>query len=315
MSTSTAPQPVSAGPDLAQTIARLCGAASFEISVHEIEDVERAGPQLPAGTPVSITWLPKDSTDQRVAMAARLRAGGHEPIPHVGARHIASEHDLGELLARLQGEADVRRVFVIAGDLAAPRGPFASALDVLRSEAFTRSGIRAWGVATYPEGHPKIGDEQLAEALRAKADWAAQTGAEAFAITQLCFDAAPILRHVSWLRDQGYALPVRLGLAGPASLTTLMKFAARCGVGASARAIASRGASLARLLVEAGPDPVIRDLAVGLDADRSGPIDLHFFPFGGFARTVRWVRAAAEGRFKLASSASGFEILPETVRR
>ena len=307
MSGSPAAQPVAVS-ELSATIARLAETASFEMSVREAEDLERTGPVLPPGTEVTITWLPKDETGGRVATVARLRALGLEPVPHLAARYLASEQDLGDLLARLRGEADVRKVFVIAGDLSEPRGAFGSALDLLKSEAFARSGIKAWGVASYPEGHPKIADELLAQAFRDKLEWAAQSGAEVFAVTQLCFDAPPILQHLARLRRQGHDLPIRVGLAGPASLTTLMKFAARCGVGASARAIASRGASLARLIVEAGPDPVIRDLATTLGSE-SEPVGLHFFPFGGFARTVRWVRAVAEGRFKIPSSASGFQLI------
>ncbi len=109
-------------------------------------------------------------------------------------------------------------------------------------------------------------------------------------MTQFCFEAQPILDWIGDLRRRGIDAPIRVGLAGPASITTLMKYALRCGVGNSMRALGLRGAAIARILTEASPERVIDGLAA---ADPALAIDgLHFFCFGGFARTAEWARAA-----------------------
>jgi methylenetetrahydrofolate reductase (NADPH) len=111
-------------------------------------------------------------------------------------------------------------------------------------------------------------------------------------ITQFCFEAAPIVSWVQNFRARRADVPVRIGLAGPAGLATLMKFALRCGIGNSIKALSLRGPAIARLLTEAGPDRVIRDLAHSATGRPELAIaGLHFFPFGGFARTAEWAQA------------------------
>ncbi len=120
-------------------------------------------------------------------------------------------------------------------------------------------------------------------------------GLELFAISQLCFQAEPIIAMIGKLRAKGYDKPIRLGLAGPASFKTLIRFAAICGVGASTKALVSRGSMIAKLLTETGPDPVIRALAEERALDGLGPLSLHFFPFGGLEKTARWAAARRRG--------------------
>src|SRR2546428_385036 len=95
---------------------------------------------------------------------------------------------------------------------------------------------------------------------------------------------------------KGHGLPVRIGLSGPASLPRLLRFAALCGIGNSVRALKTRPRAITRLLVEAGPEAVVRDIARPGIAAISG---IHFFCFGGLLRTARWLRAVREGRFEL----------------
>jgi methylenetetrahydrofolate reductase (NADPH) len=293
---------------LAERIGALAAGASIEMSARDLQELDRAAAWLKPGGAVSITWLPNDTMDQRVAGAAAVRAAGFEPVPHVAARFVESREDLELLLRRLVDEAGVRRLFLIAGDVKKPRGPFTSSLEVLRTGLIEAVGVGEVGVAAYPEGHPKIDDALLEASFRDKVALAGQTGVDLFAITQLCFEAAPIAATLRRLRAGGFARPIRIGLSGPASLSTLIKFAARCGVGASAKAIVSRGASIARLLVDAGPDPIIRDLAERAGPGELGNVSLHFFPFGGFERTAKWMRAVADGRFAIPTTQSGFHV-------
>ena len=73
-------------------------------------------------------------------------------------------------------------------------------------------------------------------------------------------------------------------------MATLAKFAFRCGIGSSLRALARGQTAFARILVEATPDPLITALVAG--EYRGGPIDgLHIFTFGGVRHTAEWIRS------------------------
>jgi methylenetetrahydrofolate reductase (NADPH) len=112
-------------------------------------------------------------------------------------------------------------------------------------------------------------------------------------VTQFGFEAQPILRWIAALRSEGIACPVHVGIAGPARVTTLAKFAIRCGVGASLRALARGHTAFARIMTEAGPDALIGELVAG--ETTGAPIEgLHIFTFGGVRRTAQWIRAATE---------------------
>ena len=85
-------------------------------------------------------------------------------------------------------------------------------------------------------------------------------------------------------------MPVRVGVAGPASVKTLMRFALRCGVGTSAKVMKKYGLSVTKLLGTTGPDPIINDIAAGIVDTVHGATQLHFYPFGGLAKTAAWVQ-------------------------
>ena len=161
----------------------------------------------------------------------------------------------------------------------------------MASGLVARHGLREVAFAGYPEGHPRIASRTLDEALRAKVALARRQGLEVSLVTQFGFDAAPILRWIAALRAQDIACPVRVGIAGPATVATLAKFAVRCGIGASLRALARGHTAFARILAEAGPDALIGALVAEEDArlaDRR-PARLHLWrrpPRGGMDRRL-----------------------------
>lgn len=272
-----------------QALLRGC---SIEASSGEA-GIEAAAAHLAPGTDVYVNWLSGDNHHRSVAAAARLRRAGLNPVPHIAARYLTGLTQLQDFLARLAGEAGVAQVLTVAGDRERPVGPFESSLQLLETGLFEKYRMARVGIAGYPEGNPRVSPQALAAALRAKLDAAARAGLSPYVVTQFCFEAAPIVAWTRQLREQGITAPIRVGLAGPAGLATLMKFALRCGVGNSIRALSLRGPAIARLLTEAGPERVIDDLARAAAADRSlGFAGLHIFSFGGFARTAEWVRTA-----------------------
>jgi methylenetetrahydrofolate reductase (NADPH) len=75
-------------------------------------------------------------------------------------------------------------------------------------------------------------------------------------------------------------------------MTTLVKYAMRCGVGNSLRALKTQATRIGALLGDTGPDQVVSDLAAANLAP-SNVAGLHFFPFGGVAKTGTWLRKSA----------------------
>ena len=114
---------------------------------------------------------------------------------------------------------------------------------------------------------------------------------------------------IDWLRNlraSGVAIPVRVGVAGPATIRALLNYGIRCGIGNSLRAVGTQAISLTRLVVQQGPEKVVRRVA--LDGKGLGIAGLHCFAFGGFAQTARWMENVASGRFRLDEPGGSFSI-------
>ena len=274
-----------------QRAAALIGDCSIELSPRD----EFAGDALrrlrDPGTSVFINHPSSVTHHDIVAACSRLRRAGFEPVPHVAARRLASFTQASDFLQRASSEAAVRRILLIGGD-DSPAGPFRSSLDLLATGVVERNAVGQVAFAGYPEGHPAIDTASLDAALNAKVALARQSGLGISLVTQFGFEAAPILRWITALRARGIEAPVHVGIAGPASVATLAKFAIRCGIGASLRALARGHTAFARIMVEAGPDALIGELVAGEGADAS-IAGLHVFTFGGVRRTAEWTRAQA----------------------
>jgi len=288
-----------AATETVAAIAEFMRGGSLEATRPNTQDVAALKTALPAGTQVYLSAVPTRPQEDVVEQAARVRAAGLEPVPHLAVRNFASADALGRFLDRLAGEAGVRRLLVIAGDRAEPAGPFHGALEAIDSGLIARHGIAAIGISGYPDGHPRIADHELDRLLAAKLEAAGATGLKVEIVTQFCLDAAPILAWLKRLRAHGIDHPVRIGLAGPTSLTTLLRYARRCGVRGSTQGLARNAGLIKHLLGAAAPDDILRAL---IDANRDGELgDIapHLFSFGGIAATARWMAAATAGRIRL----------------
>ncbi|WP_028466908.1 methylenetetrahydrofolate reductase [Nisaea denitrificans] len=283
---------------------------SVETTPGSAAKVDDFGALLPAGTTVNVTQLPGTALTDTIAVCRRLRAEGMEPVPHIAARSIESDAALANYLEGLTGEAGVTEVLVIGGGVDTPAGAYTETMDVLRSGRLEAAGIRKVGVAGHPEGSPDITADGLASALTAKNEWAAKTGIETYIETQFCFDAGAILKWENSIRDAGNALPIHIGVPGLASLKTLLKFAQVSGIGPSMRVLTRQTRNIARLLTVQAPDKLLVGLADGIQADPDCLIrHLHFYPFGGLAKTVSWVDQVTAGAFSL-NSKGGFDTAP-----
>jgi len=274
-------------------IAGMLRGYSIEVSPTHPKMVDAALQRLEPGTEVFLPWIPGANPMDTVIPATRLRRAGLVPVPHIGARHLESEIQLWQFVSRLVGEAGVDRVLVVGGDRAHAAGPYGSSLEVLRTGVFQKAGIIRVAMGGFPEGNPHIPQPVLEEALTAKVNFARGAGLKLSIVTQFAFDAEPIIGWLRKIRSRGIEVPVQVGLAGPAGIVTLMRYAVRCGIGNSLHVL-TENPSFAKLLIEKGPEPIIRDIhaaGAGGESAALGIAGLHFYVFGGFNKTVDWIEA------------------------
>ena len=264
---------------------------SIEVMPRTAEKVADFRALLPAGTRVYIAHIEGTPIEEMVATAARLRAEGYEPMPHFPARIIADKAMLTDWVARYQGEAGVKQGLILAGNPQKQLGDFHSSMQLLESGAF--DGFERLHVAGHPEGNKDIdpdGSERMVmEAARWKTAFAQRTDAKMAMATQFCFEAGPVIEWVNNLKREGVDLPVHIGVAGPAKLQTLIKFAIACGVGPSLKVLQKRAMDVSKLLLPYEPDDFLQDLAEHKAANPDFGIEsVHFFPLGGIKTNAEW---------------------------
>src|SRR6516165_5995778 len=240
------------------SIAPVLRGYSVEITPTSEKVVASALERLEPGTEVYLTWIPGEDVFRAVAPAGALRKKGFFPVPHIGARHLESVAQLDDLLGRFADEG-VDRVLLIGGERDKPLGPFDATLQVMQTGLLQKHNIMRAGISGFPEGHPKLSEKVLGESTVAKMKYAREIGLDVWIVTQFAFEGGPIAEWLKRIRALGIDIPVRIGLAGPAGIATLTRYAMQCGVGNSIRAL-TKGASFGRLLTERDPEPVIEDL-------------------------------------------------------
>jgi methylenetetrahydrofolate reductase (NADPH) len=271
-------------------LAELASQASIEIGTGEIGDVAKSGAFLAPGRRIFVSHPQARSWSETLQACRVVRDAGLEPVPHVPVRLIADSATLLRILRDLAAHARVEEILLIAGDAPLARGPYSSVAQVLRDPAFRDSGLRRVSFAGHPEGHPRVALESIRRAQREKAESAARLGLNATFVTQFAFEAGPVLAWARAMRVDGVRARLVAGLAGPAKLSTLLKYALRCGVGPSVRALGTNTASALDLVGEERSLAMMRAIAEGGRGTFDG---IHFYGFGGFLRTARWLHTAA----------------------
>lgn len=263
-------------------------AFSLEVSAKAMPALCAEADRIPRGTVISIPWLASEDDDARLAAVRTVRALGFEPMPHLSARRIGSRTALKRFLERATSEAGVERCLLIAGDLATPAGPFADSASIIETGRLERFGIKVVGIGGHPEGHPAMSGDARWQVLERKCQAIEARRMAPVIVTQFAFDADAVLAWLDALRARGISVPVLVGVPGPASVSRLLRYAAMCGVGASASMLAKYGISIGRLLGTAGPEVFVDRLVKGLTRAH-GQVSPHFFPFGGVAPSLEWV--------------------------
>jgi methylenetetrahydrofolate reductase (NADPH) len=87
-------------------------------------------------------------------------------------------------------------------------------------------------------------------------------------------------------------MPIHIGIAGPAKLQTLIRFAVACGVGPSLRVLQKRAMDVTKLVLPYEPTELLAELAAHKAAHPESLIEqVHLFPLGGIAPASDWARA------------------------
>jgi methylenetetrahydrofolate reductase (NADPH) len=264
---------------------------SIEVMPRTAEKVEDFRAILPKGTRVYIAHIDGTPIEEMVATAKRVGAEGFDVMPHFPARIIKDRTTLTDWVARYK-DVGVRQGLLLAGGVPQPVGDFATSMQLLETGAFT--GFDRLHVAGHPEGNKDIdpdgSDKMVMEAARWKSAFSERTDAQMAMATQFCFEAGPVIDWVNRLQAEGIKLPVHIGVAGPAKLQTLIKFAIACGVGASLRVLQKRAMDVTKLLLPYEPTEFVADLAAHKAKNPSFGIEqVHFFPLGGIETNAQWV--------------------------
>ena len=236
---------------------------------------------------MTVTASARRGLEPTLALAERLAGNGFPVVPHLSARLIADEDELGRIVARLR-ERSITRVLVIAGDVKRPAGEFDDAATLLSALARLDPGFEEIDIAGYPESHPFISDEATIDAMYEKEPHATHL------VSQVCFDADTIGGWVRRVRRRGVSLPVYIGVPGVVDPLRLMRISRRIGVGESARFLGKHANWIGRLLLPRTyrPDRLLGALEPYVTEPDNRIEGLHVYTFNEVERTERWRREA-----------------------
>ena len=265
---------------------------SIEVMPRTAEKVEDFRDLLPAGTRVYIAHIEGTPIEDMVATAVRLNNDGYKVMPHFPARIIKDRATLADWIARYQGEANVDQALLLAGGVSTPHGEFSDSMQLMETGLFDEAGFKCLHVAGHPEGNRDIdakGTANVDAALRWKNDFQTRTDAKMAIATQFAFEAKPIIAWADSLAAAGITIPIHIGIAGPAKLQTLIKFAIACGVGPSLKVLQKRAMDVTKLLLPYEPNDIMTELAAHKAANPDFNIShVHFFPLGGIKTNATW---------------------------
>lgn len=270
---------------------------SIEVMPRTAAKVEDFTALLPAHTRVYVAHIDGTPLHEMLLTAQRLVSAGFEVMPHFPARLIASRSGF-ENWVRAYADMGIDQALVLGGGLGWPKGEFADSMQLLETGVFDAHGFKRLHIAGHPEGNKDIdpdgSDENVMMALRWKQAFNERTDAAMAIVTQFAFEPGPIVSWADRLKAEGVDLPIHIGIAGPAKLQTLIKFAVACGVGPSLRVLQRRATDMTKLLLPFEPTQIIDALAEE-KAQRPdfGIENVHFFPLGGIKACATYANARA----------------------
>ena len=267
---------------------------SIEVMPRTAEKIENFRDILPKNTRVYIAHIEGTPIEDMVKTAKRLAEDGFSTMPHFPARIIRDKATLNDWINRYQGEAGVTQALLLAGGISKPHGEYENSMDLLETGLFDRANFKNIHIAGHPEGNKDIDPDgssrNVDAALKWKQGYKEKTDAKMAIATQFAFESGPIIKWANSIKNAGIDIPIHIGIAGPAKLQTLIRFAIACGVGPSLKVLQKRATDVTKLLLPYEPTEVLSQLADykanNSDFNISG---VHFFPLGGIKTNAKWV--------------------------
>lgn len=291
------PKSATRADEIARTVADLIAYGSIEMSAHRPQDAAEIAALLPVGTRVYVNHLPRHTLADSLTALKAVRDVGLEPVPHMAARRIASRAEAQSFLKRAVNDAGVREVLLIGGDELQPLGPYADSIAVLREGLLGECGVHEVGIAGYPEGHPRISFALLTEAMREKLRLAGEQDLGAYVLTQFSFAPGRIVEYCAELARGFPGVSVYIGLAGPTDALALLRYAQRCGVSASLRALRDQGFGAVKLVMHTDPSEQLVAFAhYCVGQATCNVVGVHVYSFGGVAATANWMNQTIASR-------------------
>jgi methylenetetrahydrofolate reductase (NADPH) len=279
---------------ISENIERFLGNYSIEVMPRTADKITNFRDILPKNTRVYIAHIEGTPIEDMVTTAKRLAEEGFPTMPHFPARIIKDKATLNEWISQYQGEAGVDQALILAGGVSKPHGEYESSMDLLETGLFDKAKFKNIHIAGHPEGNKDIdpdGDtKNIDSALNWKQNFKNKTDAKMAIATQFAFEARSIITWANSIKNAGIDIPIHIGIAGPAKLQTLIKFAIACGVGPSLKVLQKRATDVTKLLLPYEPIDVLSQLA---DHKAKNPdfniSSVHFFPLGGIKTNAEWV--------------------------
>ena len=271
--------------------------ASIEVSAKHVHDGKLHDQMLPKGTRVYITDVGVDPVADLIAAARKVTDMGYQTVPHIPARRIESESALEARLSGMVNEGGVRDILIIAGEADEQMGPYSETLSVLQTGLIDKLGIQHVAVGGHPEGNVAYSGRDVMQVLKDKVGFGAESDAEFRIATQFGFDGPKFVEWAKAVKAAGIDAPIHLGVAGPAKVTTLIKYAAMCGVGNSLNFFKKRTSAIAQLATKHSPEDVVNPIEQAWRDNAGNIVQLHVFPFGGLQASADWLTERGSFQF------------------
>lgn len=262
-------------------LASLLAVPKYEII--PMKNVENSFQHIPKDAKVSVTVSPTKGINTTLELAKEIINYVNSPEqvnPHISARLVESHAQVKDILERVK-DMGMKEIFIVGGDATEAAGPFTGSCDLLMAFRELDTEFR-FGITAYPEGHPNISNEVLAEDLRKKAPYAN------FMSTQLCFEAATIQSWLESVRAEGIELPVQLGVAGVVDMMKLMKISTRIGVGDSIKYFTKHAGKVMKLMTGYKPNELIAGLNPFFGDPHYNIEAFHVYTFNNLEKTEGW---------------------------
>ena len=289
-------------------IKRLANNYSIETAPIIYEKIGKLKKYLPHCNDVYITYLPNEDPEKIIYTSKKIILEGLNAIPHLPARTIKDYNMLEKYIGNLSEKAGCKNILVIGGGTNQV-GNINSSLEVLQSDLLSKFNFEKVGLACHPEGHQNITKNDLDKVIIEKNNFSKNADFKLYFVTQFFFEAKSFELWEQHINELGNKLEIHAGIAGPATLKTLISFAKSCGVMNSLKFLSKQALNITKIAASKTPGKLIADLAEYKFVNPSSKLTkLHLYPFGGMKNTSQWMNTILDNHLKFKSN-NEFEIL------